>query len=70
MLRKGTKEDDDEYFEWSTLGVKEFQASLKGRYSSVPAATIDLVSTRMFLRLSHLTLVIDLEILLSKSRAR
>ena len=40
----GGGEQDDEYFERITLGVREVRAWLRGRYSSLPAATIDTVS--------------------------
>jgi collagen type III alpha len=40
---------DDEYFERITLGVREVRAWIRGRYSSLPAATVDTVSSRYFL---------------------
>jgi collagen type III alpha len=40
---------DDEYFERITLGVREVRAWMRGRYSSLPTATIDTVNPRYFL---------------------
>ncbi|KAJ2917941.1 hypothetical protein MD484_g2475, partial [Candolleomyces efflorescens] len=44
---------DDEYFERITLGVREVRAWLRGRYSSVPAATIDTILKYFSPNLAH-----------------
>jgi hypothetical protein len=61
---------DDEYFERITLGVREVRAWLRGRYSSLPAATVDTVSPTLFVSLSQLTWALDLEILFTQPCSR
>jgi hypothetical protein len=61
LVDEGATHRSDAYYEETTIGVREARAWLRGRYSELNAADLDLVRiyTRIELRLSGLSHVAD-----------